>query len=174
MPRSGLVVCLTRCQGVRGFPALFAAALASQGCRWYPEYVVYEEHLPYGQGQFLCEVNVLHPDGDRPHHRASGVGMTVEQAVQEAAFNGLSIYRGNCDYLNNPISDFYHFPAADNSLEGCYVARYSNPATEPDHNHRARIEMVRALDLRARQWYLYTVAARESHRNTLSALEPYV
>ena len=34
--------------------------------------------------------------------------------------------------------------------------------------------MVRALDIRARQWYLYTVAARESHRNTLLALEPYV
>ena len=34
--------------------------------------------------------------------------------------------------------------------------------------------MVTVLDLRARQWYLYTVAARESHRNTLSALEPYV
>ena len=34
--------------------------------------------------------------------------------------------------------------------------------------------MVRALDLRARQWYLYAVAARESHRNTLSALECYV
>ena len=31
-----------------------------------------------------------------------------------------------------------------------------------------------ALDLRARQWYLYTVAARDSHRSTLRALEPYV
>ena len=30
------------------------------------------------------------------------------------------------------------------------------------------------MDLRARQWYLYTVAARDSHRNTLSALEYYV
>ena len=110
--------------------------------------------MPYGQGQFFYPVNVLHPDGDRPHHQASGVGMTVEQAVQEAAFNGLSMYRGFCDYLNNPISDFYHFPAADDSLEGCYVAVYSDPATEPDHSHRALIEMVRALDLRARQWYL--------------------
>ena len=42
------------------------------------------------------------------------------------------------------------------------------------HSHRALIEMVRALDLRARQWYLYTVAARDSHRNTLASLEPYV
>ena len=64
MPRSGLVVYLTRCEGVRGFPTLFAATLASEGCRWYPEYVVYEDHMPYGQGQFLCEVRVLHPDGD--------------------------------------------------------------------------------------------------------------
>ena len=100
--------------------------------------------------------------------------MTVEQAVQEAAFNSLSVYRGSCDYLNNPISDFYHFPAADDNLEGCYVARYSNPATERDPSYRALIKMVRALDLRARQWYLYTVAARESHRNTLMTLEPYV
>ena len=135
MPPTGLVVCLTRCEGVRGFPALFAAALASEGCRWYPEYVVYEEHMSYGQGQFYCQVRVLNEDGDRYLHQAVGVGMTVEQAVQEAAFNGLSVYRGNCDYLDNPISAFYHFPAADDSLEGCFVARYSDPATKLDHSH---------------------------------------
>ena len=166
MPPTGLVVCLTRCEGVRGFPALFAAALASEGCRWYPEYVVYEEHMPYGQGQFYCQVRVLNEDGDRVQFQHAGVGMTVDQAVQEAAFNGLSVYRGYNDYLANPISDFYHFPAADEGQEGCYVARYSDPSTEPDQSHRALVEMVRALDLRARQWYLYTVASRESHRNT--------
>ena len=174
MPPTGLVVCLTRCEGVRGFPALYAAALASVGCPWYPEYVVYEEHLPYGQGQFLCQARVLNETGDRIQHQTSGVGITVEQAVQDAAFQGLSVYRGYNEYLNNPISDFYHFPAADDGLEGCYVARYSDPATEPDHSHRALIDLVRALDLRARQWHLYAVAARDSHRDTLSALEPYV
>ena len=51
---------------------------------------------------------------------------------------------------------------------------YSDPRTELDRSHRALIELVRALDLRARQWYLYAVASRESHRNTLMALEPYV
>ena len=174
MPPTGLVVCLTRCEGVRGFPALFAAALASEGCPWYPEYVVYEEHMPYGQGQFYCQVRVLNEDGDRIQHQHAGVGMTVEQAVQEAAFNGLSVYRGYNEYLDNPISDFYHFPAADEGQEGCFVARYTDPSSEPDPSRRALIEMVRALDLRARQWYLYTVAARDSHRNTLTALEEYV
>ena len=51
---------------------------------------------------------------------------------------------------------------------------YSDPETELDRSHRALIELVRALDLHARQWYLYTVSARESHRNMLMTLEPYV
>ena len=55
--------------------------------------------------------------------------MTEEQAIQVAAFNGLSVYRRNYDYLANASSDFYHFPAADDGLEGCYVAVYSDPAT---------------------------------------------
>ena len=69
---------------------------------------------------------------------------------------------------------FYHFPAVDDGLEGYYVAVYSDPETEPDRSHRALIELVRALDLRACQWYLYAVASCESHWNTLMALEPYV
>ena len=89
---------------------MFATALASQGCFWYPEYVVYEEHMPYGQGQFFCEARVLTPDGNGIQHQSVGVGMTVEQAVQEAAFNGLSMYRGDCDYLDNPMSDFLPLP----------------------------------------------------------------
>ena len=51
---------------------------------------------------------------------------------------------------------------------------YSDPETEPDCSHRALIELVRALDLRACQWYLYAVASRESHWDTLTTLEPYV
>ena len=101
MTRSGLVVRLTRCEGVRWFPALFAAALASQGCPWYPEYVVYEQHFPYERGQFIYEARVLSPSGDSVLHQAVGVGLTEEQAVQEVTFNGLSVYRRNCDYLAN-------------------------------------------------------------------------
>ena len=99
-------------------------------------------------------------------YQSVGVGLTEEQAVQEAASNDLSVYRGNCDYLANANSDFYHFPAADDRLEGCYVTVYSDPGTEPDRSHRALVELVRALDLRARRWYLYAVASRESQRAT--------
>ena len=81
MTRPGLVVRLTRCEDGRGFPALFAAALASQGCPWYPEYVVYEEYFPYGQGHFFCEARVLRPPGDSVQHLSVGVGLTVDQAV---------------------------------------------------------------------------------------------
>jgi hypothetical protein len=58
------VVRMTRCRGVPGFPALLAAALSSQGCPWYPEYFVYEEYHDYDQGQFMCQVRVLTPEGD--------------------------------------------------------------------------------------------------------------
>jgi hypothetical protein len=61
----GQVVHMTRCQGVPGFPALLAAALSSQGCPWYPEYFVYEEYRDYDQGQFICQVCVLTPEGIR-------------------------------------------------------------------------------------------------------------
>ena len=66
--------------------------------------------------------------------------MTVEQAVQEAAFNGLSVYRGYNEYLANPISDFYHFPAAGEGQEGCYVAMYSDPSSEPDPSRRTSFD----------------------------------
>ena len=173
MTGSDLVVRLTRCEGVRGFPALFAAALASQGCRWYPEYTVYEEYVPYSQAQFFCKVRVLNDEG-RVENVAGGVGMTVEQAVQEAAYNGLSIYRSYCPYLANQASDFCHFPAADDSTSGVYRAVYSSGEMESDSRHRALIELVRALDRRARQWYLYAVSARASHRATLMSVRPYV
>ena len=173
MTRSGLVVRLTRCEETRGFPALLAAALADQGCCWFPEYVVYEEYLPYGQGQFFCEVRILNDEGTAVEHTAGGVGMTVAQAVHEAAHNALALYRGDCPYLANRASDFRHFPAAADGVEGVYRAEYSEGDIEEDRGHRALIELVRAIDRRARMWYLYAVASRESHRGTMRALEPY-
>src|SRR5664279_4881364 len=112
MPHSGLVVRLTRCENVPGFPTLLAAALSSQGCLWYPEYGVYEEYRPYGQGKFFCEVHIYNNDGNEIMYLSRGVGITIEQAVQEASYNGLAQYRYDYPYLAVPESCFYYFTPA--------------------------------------------------------------
>ena len=58
MLHSGQLVLLTRCEDVPGFPALLAAALASQGAPWFLEYYVYEDYRAYGQTQYCCEVQI--------------------------------------------------------------------------------------------------------------------
>ena len=68
MPHSGQLVLLTWCEDVPGFPALLAAALASQGAPWFLEYYVYEDYRAYGQTQFCCEVHVLNDAGTQDHH----------------------------------------------------------------------------------------------------------
>ena len=173
MVRSGLVVRLTRCEDTRGFPALLAAAVHGQDCRWYPEYVVYQEYLPHHQGQFFCECRLLDDEGNAAEYIYGGVGLTVTQAVHEAAHTALSTYRGYNPYLASDESDFRHFPASAQGAEGIYHAVYSEGEGEEDSAHRALIELVRALDLRARQWYTYAIASRESHRATMRDLEPY-
>jgi hypothetical protein len=173
MVRSGLVVRLTRCEGTRGFPALLAAAARDQDCPLFPEYVVYQEYLPYQQGQFFCECRLLNEEGNAVQHIAGGVGLTVTQAVHEAAHTALSTYRGYSPYLASDDSDFRHFPASAEGPEGIFHAQYSEGDGEEDSAHRALIELVRALDLRARQWYTYAIASRESHRATMRDLEPY-
>src|SRR5664279_1961855 len=120
MPHSGLVV--------PGFPALLAAALSSQGCLWYPEYVVYEEYRPYGQGQFYCEVQVYNETGNVIHYLSQGVGITIEQSVQEAAYNDHAHYRYDCPYLAVPESCFYYFTSSTPNVEGGFHGIYQDPS----------------------------------------------
>ena len=174
MPHSGQLVLLTRCEDVPGFPALLAAALASQGAPWFPEYYVYEDYRAYGQTQYYCEVHVLNEERTRSHHFCRGFGITPEQSVHEAAYCALTLYRGDCDYLRAPTSVFRHFPAAREG-PGCYrVGSYMSAQNELDPSYRCLVDLVQALDRRARQWYHYGRAARASHWDTLVRVRPYV
>src|SRR5664279_2602122 len=174
MPHSGLVVRLTHCENVPGFPALLAAALSNQGCPWYPEYVVYEEYHPYGQGHFYCEVQVYNETGNAVQYLSQGVGITIEQSVQEAAYNGLANYRYDCPYLAVPESCFYYFTAATPSREGGFLGLYQDPSVVTDLRYRTLVDLTHALDRRARQLYLYFIASRMSHWDTLMSLESYI
>ena len=146
MPPSDLVVHLARCEHVPGFPALFAGMLAETGCRFYPEYIVYEEYRAYGQGQYMCEVNLVdqdrsNPAGRRYLYQAYGIGMTVDQEVQEAAHSAIAVYRGRNPYLATSDSAYWHFPAQDDTPQGVHTATY----TEPDAGESARYQALAAL-----------------------------
>ncbi|CAM0882207.1 unnamed protein product [Alopecurus aequalis] len=178
MSLPGRVVHLTRCEGVAGFSALLNVVLPEIGCEHYPEYIVHEEHRAYGLGQFMCQVNFVNPGdrkkGPRYFQHAYGIGITVEQAVQEAANSAIGYLRYYDPYLGSDASAFTHYPAVLDSTEGTHVGIFTAPNPGESARYRALAALAQALDARARQWYMYAMNARECHFQTLMAIEPLV
>lgn len=170
----GQVVRLTRAEGVHGYPGLLCHALDSQGMPWYPEYTVYEEYRPYGQGQFFCKVRILNFEGDQVQFIAAGIGMTVEQSVHEAAYHALTCFREDWPDFNDEDSPFRYFPAAAEGREGVFRPTCMSAADHPDPMVRCLVRMLNATVRRAHLWREYAVASRMSHWDTLMDIEPYV
>ena len=170
MSHDGQVVRLTRCENVAGFPALFAAALSSQGCYWYPEYTVYEEYRDFGLSTFYCEVEVRDLAGDQIFYHAAGRGMTPEDAVQEAAYYALTLYRQECPYLGFDNSPFRYFPGAVEGNEGIYVGTYADASQEDDPRIRCMAYSESALDHRGRYWHMYFLDMYLRQWDTMVAL----
>ena len=103
-----------------------------------------------------------------------GFGITPEQSVHEAAYCALTLYRGDCEYLRAPTYVFCHFPAAREGPGLYRVGAYATAQHEPDPSYRCLVDLVQALDRRARQWYHDCMAARASHWDTLMSVRPYV
>ena len=121
---NGQVVLHTRAEGVAGFPSLLIAGLSYVGLPWYPEYTVYEEYADHGQGQYLCEVKILNLHGDWYDHGWQGMGINVDQAVQEAAYHALRLLCWDYPSLSEESSPFRDFPRARPGREGVQVAIY--------------------------------------------------
>ena len=135
---------------------------------------MYEDYRAYGQTQYCCEVHVLNEAGTQDRHVCRGFGLTPEQAVHEAAYCAMTLYRGDCDYLRAPSSVFRHFPAAREGPDCYRVGAYTTAPLDSDPSYRCLVDLVQALDRRARQWYHYCMAARASHWDTLRRVRPYV
>jgi len=171
---TGNVVRLTRCENVPGFTTLFAAALAEAGCPYYPEYRVYEEYAAFGQTRFVCQVHVIQDDyagGKFENNVGRGMGVTIEQAVQEAAYTGLVTYRDHNPYLSSPESLFRNFPAQRDYTVGSSVARYTPADANAEPKYRALVDLVQALDHRARMWRDLFMASDMSLYETLMEAE---
>ena len=126
MPHSGQVVRHTRAEDVTGFPSLLISALSYIRLRWYPEYTVYEEYADHDQGQYFCEVNILNYHEDWYDHVAQGIGITVDQAVHEAAYHALTLLCWDYPSLSDEASPFHDFPRARPGREGVQRAIYPN------------------------------------------------
>ena len=178
MNPAGRVVRLARCENVPGFPVVLTAMLAEVGCKYYPEYIVHEQYRAYGQGQFMCQVNFINQDnlkkGPRYIQNAYGIGITVDQAVQEAAHSAIGYLRYYDPYLSAGESAFTQYPAVLDTEAGTHVGIYTTPGPEESASYRALAALVEALDTRARQWYMYAMNARACHWHTLMAIEPFV
>ena len=148
MPHSGQVVHHTRAENVTGFPSLLISALSYIGLLWYPEYTVYEEYADHVQGQYFCEVNILNFHGDWYDHVEQGIGITVDQAVHEAAYHALTLLCWDYPSLSDEASPFRNFPHARPLREG--VQRYPSLEAIPDSGRKLQAEMFQALDRHSR------------------------
>ena len=82
------IVRLTYAHETTGFPAILIGLLKKLGYRWYPEYTVYEDYREFNQEQYEPEM-VIWDRQDRSItelHTFRGIGVTVEMAVQDAAY----------------------------------------------------------------------------------------
>ena len=106
------VVRLTRCIDVPGHTAMLVRMMSVAGYRWYPEYTVEEQYRYFNQIQYLCTVRVFpyYPGAEEPIHWSYGLGVTVDMAVQDAAYSMLTIMRARHALLQN--SEFCYVPAS--------------------------------------------------------------
>jgi hypothetical protein len=149
MPHGCQVVRLTCVEHVPGYLAFLYQPCPTMICRGIPSTQCTRSISDYGQGQFFCEVRVLNPEGDGVQHIARGIGITVEQAVQEAAYHAITRYRYEWPYLAADYCPFRYFPNAADGAEGVYRSVYASASDHPDPTVRCLVEMLNAKDHRA-------------------------
>ena len=167
------IVRLTRCLGVRGHPAMLIAVMSHTGYRWYPEYTVEEEFLDFNQTQYRCIIKIYpHYLGvTEPIHYAYGVGVTVDMAVQDAAYSCLTLLREEHPLLQE--TPFRYIPAALPGEEGYFTGLYTDYTLEdPRLQATAQFARNRDRDARALRFELHSTRARLMRALTL--LAPFV
>ena len=130
------VVRLTRCIDVPGHTAMLVRVMSVCGYRWYPEYTVEEQYRDFNQSQYICTVRVFpdYPGAEKPIHWSYGLGVTVDMAVQDAAYSMLTIMRARHALLQNsefcyvrPLSLVKRDTSAEYILIPLWRIRYCSP-----------------------------------------------
>ena len=147
------VVRLTRCLDVPGHTAMLVRVMTEAGYRWYPEYMVDEQFRDFNQSQYLCTVRIFpsYPGSTEPLHCSYGLGVTIEMAVQDAAYSMMTIMRGRSGLFRD--SDFRYMPGSLPGAQGYLQAIYAD-STQEDSLTRTTAEMLEDKDRenRALSW----------------------
>uniref|UniRef100_A0A8I6YZT0 Uncharacterized protein n=1 Tax=Hordeum vulgare subsp. vulgare TaxID=112509 RepID=A0A8I6YZT0_HORVV len=143
------------------------------GYRWYPEYTVEEQYRDFNQSQFLCTFRVFpdYPGAEEPIDWSYGLGVTVDMAVQDAAYSMLTIMRARHALLQN--SEFSYVPASQPGEEGYLSGVYFDSSME-DPLLQSTTEMLENRDRDARALRMELYATRARLWTALTQLAPVV
>ena len=83
-----------------------------------------EQYRDFNQSQYLCTVRIYppYPEAAEPLHWTHGLGVTIDMAVQEAAYQMLTIMRAHHGLLQN--TEFCYVPATLGGEDGYLCAAY--------------------------------------------------
>ena len=139
------VVRLTRCLDVPGHTAMLVRVMTETGYNWYPGYTVEEQFRDFNQSQYLCTVRIYpsYPGATEPLHCSYGLVVTIEMAVQDAAYSMMTIMRVRTGLLWN--TDFRYMPASLPGAQGYLQAIYAD-STQEDALTRTTAEMLEDKD----------------------------
>ena len=167
------VVRLTRCLDVPGHTAKLVRVMTEAGYRWYPEYTVEEQFRDFNQSQYLCTVRIFpsYPGSTEPLHCSYGLGVTIEMAVQDAAYSMMTIMRVRSGLFRD--SDFRYMPGSLPGAQGYLQAIYADP-TQEDSRTRTTAEMLEDKDRENRALRLELFNTRADHWATLTRFAPAV
>jgi hypothetical protein len=89
--------------GVIGFPAILVNLLIRLGYRWHPKYSIYEDFHEFNQEQYHAIVRIYDRQANSSTllHTTHGVGMTVDMAVHDAAYAGVTRLHGDHRHLDD-------------------------------------------------------------------------
>ena len=167
------VVHLTRCLDVPGHTAMSVWVMIETGYRWYPEYTVEEQFRDFNQSQYFCIVKIFpsYPGSTEPLHCSYGLRVTVEMAVQGAAYSMMTIMRVWTGLLRN--TDFRYMLASFPGAQGYLQAIYAD-STKEDSLTRTTAEMLEDKDRENRALRLELFNTRVDHWATLTRFAPAV
>uniref|UniRef100_A0A8I6Y241 Uncharacterized protein n=1 Tax=Hordeum vulgare subsp. vulgare TaxID=112509 RepID=A0A8I6Y241_HORVV len=167
------VVRLTRYIDVPGHTAMLVRVMSVCGYRWYPEYTVEEQYRDFNQSQYICTVRVFpdYPGAEKPIHWSYGLGVTVDMAVQDAAYSMLTIMRARHALLQN--LEFCYVPAFQSGEEGYLSGVYFDSSME-DPLLQSTVEMLENRDKDARALRMELYATRARLWTALTQLAPVV
>ena len=143
------------------------------GYRWYPEYTVEEEYLDFNQTQYRCVIRIYphHTGVTESIHYAYCIGMTVNMAVQDAAYSCITLLREEHPLLQE--SSYRYIPAALPGEEGYFTGHYTDHSREnPLLQVAAQHGEDRNSDARALRFELHST--RACMMQALTLLAPFV